>query len=139
MESASEKTDDTIYYAQDNNPQHDPINNKIGDHIWKTFTDTDDLYWMSQSLLRDGYLKVSNLVSDSLKKDLNEEVYSLLSKHSKRRDIHVEVTGNSPRFMSNVRQQDITLYGEVLPAIYHSSHLISFLSTIAEEDIIPNP
>ena len=84
-------------------------------------------------------MKVRDIVSEPLKKSVVDEVYTLLLEHSKRRDIYIEVTGNSPRFMSNVRQQDIAKNGKVIPAVYHSKALITFLSQVAKEEIIPLP
>ena len=115
------------------------IDNIISSHIAESDTDADEIYWMQQYLLRDGYLKIRNVVPDTLKKRIADEAYYLLETMSKRRDIYLEVTDNSPRFMSNVRQQDIAAYNSVIPAVYHSHALIDFLSLLGREEIIANP
>lgn len=68
-----------------------------------------------------------------------DEAYALLAKLANRRDLHIRATGNTPRFMSNVPQQEIAQHGKVIPAVYHSKALIGWLSLMAEEEIIPNP
>lgn len=115
------------------------IDQMISIHIEQTFKDDDEKYWMAQSFLRDGYLKISNIVSDELKSMLREEVQNLLAEFAKRRDILMEATGNTPRFLSNVRQVDIAEHGRVIPAIYHSPSFIKFFGEIAKEALIPNP
>ncbi len=132
-------SDEAIKFDSKNNPVFSDINEAIRKHIEKTFDDKEFIRWMSESFLKEGYIKVSNIVPNSVKKIFNEEVMALLSQHAKRRDIHIEVTDNSPRFMSNVRQQDIAKYGQVIPAVYHSPALLDFISTFSRENIIPNP
>merc|ERR1712054_50949 len=97
------------------------------------------MYWMRQAFTRDGYLKVSALAPAQLKETIREEALRLLREHSKRRDIRIPVTDQSPRFMSNVRQQDIAKHGDVVPAVYHSTALLQWLSKMAGTEVIPNP
>merc|ERR1712046_378725 len=70
---------------------------------------------------------------------MRQEAMRLLRSLSKRRDILIPVTGHSPRFMSNVRQQDIAAHGQVIPAVYHSPALLAWLGRLVGEDVIPNP
>jgi hypothetical protein len=130
---------DTVVYDASKNAAAIEADEAIRAHISNTFTDTDELFWMRQSLLRDGYLKISNVVPSVVKSRVMEEARTLLAAHSKRRDLLMEVTGNSPRYLSNVRQQDIARWGEAIPAVYHSSSLIDFLSQVAHENVIANP
>ncbi|MGA6138011.1 ArpA protein [Acinetobacter sp. TUM15071] len=115
------------------------IEDEISLHLEEKFMSNDEVFWAAQSFLRDGYLKVTNLIPDNIKELFYAEVRELLGKYAKRRDLHMESTGNTPRFMSNVRQVDIAEYGQVIPAVYHSESLIKFLGKLAKEEIIPNP
>lgn len=128
-----------VVYDKTSNPRHDDINYRIAKHIRMRFSDDDELYWLSQSLLRDGYLKISDIVPTDVKQEVAIEAKKLLDELAIRRDLHIEVTANSPRFMSNVRQQDVAKHGMIIPAVYHSEALIGFIGVLAHEPIIPNP
>lgn len=128
-----------VAYEKTSNERHDDINASIAKHIDARFDDADELYWMSQDLLRYGYLKVPDIVPDKIKNEVSAEARALLDSLAIRRDLLIEVTANSPRYMSNVRQQDIARNGQVIPAVYHSEALIDFIGRIAREPIIPNP
>lgn len=110
----------------------------IQDHLDKTYNE-DDIFWMSEDFLKNGYLKVSDIVSDTVKELFKEEVNTLFEKFSKRRDLLIESTGNTPRYLSNVRQVDIAEYGDIVPSIYHSKAFINFISKICSNQLIPNP
>jgi len=130
---------DTVHYDPAKNIIAAEVDQAIETHVKETFGNEDELYWMKQAFLRDGYLKVTDIVPAFVKNMVAGEARSLLSQHAKRRDLRIAVTGDSPRRMSNVRQQDIARWGKVIPAVYHSRSLINFLSRLANEDIIENP
>lgn len=138
-ESMASQMEGTVYYDPAANSLAIKVDRAIRAHVNETFNDADAFYWMQQSLLRDGYLKITDCIPPYVKSLVATEARSLLSNYSKRRDLQIPVTGNSPRRMTNVRQQDIAQWGEAIPAVYHSSSLIDFLSRVAREDIIPNP
>merc|ERR1711907_842877 len=127
-----------ITYNATANPVAAEINTLLGANIENEW-DLSEARWQRQAFIRDGYLKVTGLLPDSLKRRVESEAFQLLHAHAKRRDLRIPVTGNTPRFMSNVRQQDIAAFGSVIPAIYHSDALIQWLGSMAGEQIIPNP
>jgi len=111
---------------------HEALSSHIGSHFR-----TDR--WMQDAFQRDGYLKVSHLIPDLVKQRVTQETFHLLDKLAKRRDLHIPATGNTPRFLSNVRQEDIAQHGTVIPAVYHSQPLLDWLSVMAQEEVIANP
>ena len=85
-----------------------------------------------------GYLKFPNytfLPKSTLEK-VNREVVSLLAHYSIRRDIVVESTSNSPRKMYNVNQPEIKDEGNIIPLLYNSQALKSFLGFIANDELV---
>jgi hypothetical protein len=133
--SASE----TLFYDASRNGAAAAVDEAILAHINSTFRDEDALFWMQQEFLRDGYLKISSIVPETVKGMVMDEARALLDAHAKRRDVLIEITGNSPRYLSNVRQQDIAASGEVIPAVYHSRALMDFFGLVARDDIVANP
>ncbi len=86
-----QETKEPIGFDGKLNKAFSDINTQIQQHIDKTFCNTNNIRWMAESLLKDGYLKISNIVPDSVKRVFHEDVRSLLSQFAKRRDIHIEV------------------------------------------------
>lgn len=112
----------------------------IAEHLKYQLSNPSISTWdLSHSLSRDGYVKISHFVHEDVKALIKEETYNLLSKMAKRRDILIPVTGNTPRYLSNVKQEDIAKHGKVISSVYHSTAFMNFIGTIACEEIIPNP
>lgn len=105
----------------------------------KSFSNTRDLEALSQKFLRDGYLKLSNLVPTEIKTQLRVETLALLKRYAKRRDANIEHTDYTPRKMSNVVQHDIAQKGRIIPKLYESAELMNFLSLIAKDQLTPCP
>jgi hypothetical protein len=86
-----------------------------------------------------GFVKVSFLASSDIKARVADEVEALIAEHGVRRDLTFEETGNTPRRMRNVRHQEISDYGSVVPAVYSSAAMRSALSEIAGEEVLECP
>jgi len=98
-----------------------------------------DFFWERHRFERDGYLKITDLVDSRITQAVQDEVTWLLENHSKRRDMHMESTGNTPRYLSNVTQEDIEKFGQAIPQIYHSPQLMGLIEKIVGEAVIPVP
>jgi len=56
------------------------------------------------------------------------EFLRIFEQHSRRRDFLMKQDGNTPRFMSNVSGNAVAEHSPLIPAIYHNSQLMDFLS-----------
>ncbi len=98
-----------------------------------------DMFWEQHRFARDGYLKINHLIDPMVRNEIIADAKYLLSNHSKRRDILIESTGNTPRYLSNVTRDDIERYGKYIPIAYESKYLLSLIRSIVKEDVIPTP
>jgi hypothetical protein len=108
---------------------------RIAAHLETAFTDPTVVRKLSQQYRREGYVKLRALVPEDLFAEVTTEVHRLLDLHAKRIDIRLKETGDSPRFMSTVGQRAIAQDSELIPAIYRSPAIMSFLSRIAGEPV----
>ena len=88
---------------------------------------------------RDGYtkFKINEFIPEALTRQLRDEVFTLVDQHAVRRDLHIETTGNSPRYMSTVPQRFIESEGLVVPTIYVSDAVKNYLGAIARDGLQP--
>lgn len=88
---------------------------------------------------RDGFIKLREVVTDEVRSAVRQEVLRLLDLHAERRDLLLETTGNTPRFMSVVRSEFVAKNSDFINSLYRSEPLISLLSAIAGEPLFPCP
>ncbi|MFV3288678.1 ArpA protein [Pseudomonas sp. NY11955] len=98
-----------------------------------------DFFWERHCFERDGYLKINNLIDEVIVKAISDDVKYLLANHAKRRDVHIESTGDTPRYLSNVPQECIESNGRYIPLAYKSNYLMSLIECIVGEEVIPTP
>lgn len=98
-----------------------------------------DFFWEQHRFARDGYLKINHLIDSEVRDRISEDVKYLLVNFAKRRDFLIESTGNTPRYLSNVPQEIIEAHGRYISLAYKSRYLVSLISHIVKEDIIPTP
>ena len=98
-----------------------------------------DMFWEQHKFARDGYLKINHLIDPMVRDEIIADAKYLLANHSKRRDLLIESTGNTPRYLSNVTRDDIESYGKYIPIAYKSKYLLSLIRNIVKEDVIPTP
>lgn len=114
------------------------IDDILGKHISTTFD--DERFWRdSRQFMREGYVKVRDLVPDSVFAALQKETHELIDAHEKRIDVHIAETGDSPRYMSTVSAGSIARDGEVIRAVYDSRSLRAALSRLAGEAVLDCP
>lgn len=111
------------------------LEDAIGAHL-TTRTDAREL---SQHFRREGYVKLSGLIPDTIFKTVSEEVHRVLDIHAKRIDVELKATSNSPRYMSTVGQKAIAESSDLIPAIYDCRALTDFLTQLAAEPVVPCP
>jgi hypothetical protein len=112
----------------------------VAELLEKTMVFKDrDFFWERHRFDRDGYLKITDLIDKRITDIVCAEVTELLAAHAKRRDMHMESTGNTPRYLSNVTQEDIEKYGKAIPQLYHSAQIMEFIARIVGEAVIPVP
>lgn len=110
----------------------------LSQHITAVFDD-ERIWRDSGQFRRDGYVKVRDLVPDSVFTALQKEVRELIEAHEKRIDVHIPETGNSPRYMSTVSADVIAKNGKIIRAVYNSDSLRGALSRIAGEAVLDCP
>ena len=115
------------------------INKKIGEHIAGKYVDDWEVRKLSHHFRREGYVKLPGLVSDQLLKEVREETLRLLDEHEQRIDITMAETSDSPRYMSTISQRAIVADSELIPAVYESDALKSFLGRVAGEPVVDCP
>ncbi|KUL34644.1 MULTISPECIES: HalD/BesD family halogenase [Actinoplanes] len=111
----------------------------IAKHLTEEFADDNKVRALSQHFRREGYVKLSGLVSPEIFAAVTKETHDILDLHAKRIDIHLKETGNTPRFMSTVSQAAIAADAKLIPAVYESPALKGFLSRIAAEEVMDCP
>lgn len=115
------------------------LDDRLQDHFDTGFTDPWEVRKLSYHFRRYGYVKLPNLVPPDIKSLVSDEVYRLLDLHARRIDITMKETGNSPRKMSTVSQAAIAANSQIIPDVYGSLALMSFLGRIANEPVLPCP
>ena len=98
-----------------------------------------DFFWEQHRFARDGYLKINHLVDPMVRDSIMADVKFLMANHAKRRDFLIESTGNTPRYLSNVSRDNIEEFGRYIPLAYNSKYLMSLISNIVKEEVIPTP
>ncbi|NNA70563.1 ArpA protein [Pseudomonas gessardii] len=98
-----------------------------------------DMFWEQHRFARDGYLKINHLIDPRVRDEIITDVKYLLANYSKRRDLLIESTGNTPRYLSNVTRDDIETFGKYIPVAYESKYLLSLIRSIVKEEVIPTP
>jgi hypothetical protein len=98
-----------------------------------------DFYWERHRFDRHGYLKITHLVDPRVRMLMMDEARALLKSHAKRRDMLIESTGFTPRYLSNVPRDIINEHGKVIPAVYHSNYIKKLLQAITKDEIIGIP
>jgi L-lysine 4-chlorinase len=118
-------------------PDLSDANALIGPHLshWRNGTATLD----RNRFARDGFIKVRNIVPDEIRAQVTGEVLRLLRDHAERRDLHLETTGNTPRFMSLVKSETIAANSKLITALYRSEPLLAELASLAGERLYACP
>jgi hypothetical protein len=88
---------------------------------------------------RDGFIKVRDIVPDEVRESIRDEVFGLLEENAERRDLLLETTGKTPRFMSVVRSELIGEQGDLINRVYRSKVLLAALARIAGEELLSCP
>ncbi|MEV7865724.1 ArpA protein [Streptomyces sp. NPDC088124] len=92
-----------------------------------------------RDFLTHGFAKVPFLAPDDMKNGIAEEIEALIAAHGVRREMSFKETGDTPRLMRNVRHQEISEHGSVIPAVYRSADFREALSRIAGEPVFECP
>ena len=101
--------------------------------------DSATLFDLRGRLARDGFALVSDIVPAEVKQPVRAEVLSLLDDHAERRDLRLQTTGGTPRFMSVVRSETIAERGGTITDLYGCPSLASALEQIVRERPQPCP
>ncbi|WP_413796866.1 ArpA protein [Streptomyces iranensis] len=109
------------------------------DRHLKEFSENAPILEYSQAFRREGYVKLTGLVSADLFAEVVAEVGDLLDQHAQRIDIELKETGNSPRKMHTVSAADIARDSRLISAIYDSASIRDTLGRIAQADVRPCP
>lgn len=110
-------------------------NNEIFEHTKNEFSQKQ-LMKLSEMFMRQGMVKIPNIVNETLKKQIHNEIYALLDKHAERRDLMLKTTDNTPRYLSVVRSEIIAEKSGLISQVRESSALLHILSEIAQEKLL---
>jgi hypothetical protein len=110
----------------------------LGNHL-ETYFNPHTAFDLETRFHRDGFIIVRDVVTDAIRQAVREEVMTLLEREVERRDLYLETTGNTPRFMSVVRSELIAEHGHLIGELYRSAPLTRTLSRIAGESLFPCP
>jgi hypothetical protein len=114
------------------------IDEAVEEHLRDNFADTE-VEALAESYAQYGFARISQLVPAEVFQAVKDEVYRLLEAHARRIDIDIPETGNTRRAMSTVGQAGIAADATLIPAIYSSTAIKSFLSRIAGEQVVDCP
>ncbi|MGP0024342.1 MAG: hypothetical protein ACLPKE_13440 [Streptosporangiaceae bacterium] len=89
--------------------------------------------------LNHGITILRDIVPDAIRYKISADVYTLLQQHAERRDLLLETTDKTPRFMSVVRSETIASSDLSIPNLYQAAPLMSMLAEIADEGIFACP
>ena len=98
--------------------------------------DNKSIKELQDEFQENSYIKISKFVPPAIETSIKGEVYNLLDRYAVRKEIFVEETNNTPRFMSVVRQVDIAREGKIIPKLYYSKVFTNFISKLVGEDAI---
>jgi hypothetical protein len=115
-----------------------PVKERLREHFATEFASESLVTRLSQEFRRFGYVKIPALVPDDIKIALRRDVTGLLG-HARRLDFRMKETSDSPRRMSTVGRQRIAEASPLIRDIYQSGEMMSFLSRIAGEPVLPCP
>lgn len=113
------------------------IESIISDHLSRFDPDLIDSY--SRSFKETSLVKFDNLIPWNLFLQLREEAQTLLASESRRRDVIIKESGNTPRAYLSVGRDIIAKRGKLIPAIFHSESIRKYLSSIVGEEIAKVP
>lgn len=110
----------------------------VGNHL-ETHFDPPRALDLETRFHRDGFVIVRDIVAEAVRQAIRKEVLALIEREVERRDLFLETTGNTPRFMSVVRSELIAEHGHLIRELYRSAPLTKALSRIAGEPLFPCP
>ena len=94
---------------------------------------------LAQQFSKNGFVKVTDLISEEYRTLVTNEADNLLDNHAERRDLHLATTNFTPRYMSVVTSETIRENSELVRTIYGDPRLQKILEVIAKEKMVPCP
>ena len=113
------------------------IHTSIADHLAQQPEQFVDM--LAAEFSETHVVSISSLLPDNLKAAFHEEAEHLLESDAKRRDLTIESTGGTPRHYHSVGRDAIKEQGQIIPALFTSPEVRSFLSKVAGEELFPVP
>ncbi len=86
-----------------------------------------------------GVTLINNLISPTIMKKINDEVFRLFNAFQRRYDLKLKETSNTPRKMSNVNQPTIKEKSQFIPELYQSDAIKGIIKNISGEDVFDLP
>src|SRR6266542_4049103 len=95
------------------------------------------------SLLRtfkeEQFVEIEDFVPADLFELAKHEIITMFQQRGHRRELHIESTGNTPRYYSNLDRNILAEHSTVIPAVFRCTTLLGRLSEIAGQDVLPVP
>jgi len=108
------------------------LNTILFKHLEDTFS-KDTIIKARHRFSKEGFLRISNIVPETVKNSVHQEIYTMLEHHSERRDLTLETTDNTPRYLSIVRSNTIAQNSPLLVQLRENQILRDFMEKITQE------
>jgi len=96
----------------------------------------DRIFALRNQFAKNGFIKIRDIVNDSLRERVTQDVLCLIERQLERRDLHLATTDNTPRYMSVVRSEFIAENSNIIVELANSPPLLNTLSLIADTQVI---
>ncbi len=107
----------------------------LQEHCRNNFT-KERIFLLRNDFARDGFIKLRDIVDDSLRQQVTAEVNNLIGRQLERRDLHLATTDNTPRYMSIVRSEFIARNSPLIVSLSTCQALLDTLSLIADTRVV---
>lgn len=112
----------------------DRLNEQISKHTKEAFS-PKKIRKLSEAFLRQGMIKIPDVVNNELKSLVHVEIHKLLKEYAERRDLILKTTDNTPRYLSVVRSELIAEHSTLLSEVRESPALLQFLAMLCQEPL----
>ncbi len=95
----------------------------------------ENLWEYRERFHQEGYLKITSLVPAELIAKITRDVHALIDRFLVRRDVTIEETGNTPRYLGNVVRDHIVDHSPFLKDLYFDNGLNDYLQQITGSSV----
>ncbi|MHB8293570.1 MAG: HalD/BesD family halogenase [Acidimicrobiales bacterium] len=101
--------------------------------------DTAKIVALREAYLLQNFAEIPNFLPEETFLLAKHELESVFDNYARRRDLVIKQSGNTPRKYSNVDRDSLAKGSTIIPAVFQSLGLRSFLQQIVGETVFPVP